>query len=588
MLTAIKEIGKLLREKSGKDILSTLVENPNDKGRYKNVITINIKDDNSFESVEIEQFDTSKIMKYLYRKGSSNGPNITPTAKIAGDFSKTFNNKLKGWFKIIDDKSLRLEDNDRKFLQTIKDALIKNEKNIVASIEQKLELIPKKENAILTLKFKIGNDWKYIGDIDIFKKLLIEIETVRDKECVTKDKNCSVCGNVANSVSGKVDVFKFYTIDKPGFITGGCNKSLAWKNFPVCQECKLSLEEGKKFIEAKKYNFYGLGYYLIPQFFFNTNEDILHIIKDGTNSPSLQGRTIKHIMSDEEEILDILKEEKDYLTLNFLFLKKEQSAERILLLIEDVFPSRLKKLFDAKDDVDKIFRDDESFTFANIRYFFEKSDKQKKEYDLNRYFLEIVNSVFKDKKIAFQFLVEFFMKRIRADLIATEYPYNAIKNALKDIVFFETLGLISFQKEVVEMSQFEELFKKFGSAFESPIKRGLFLLGTLTEMLLRRQYSEGKTTKPFLKQLKGLKMNERDIKGLLPKIQNKLQEYDAFDEGKRKIASEVANYLLAAGDNWKLSIDELNFYFSCGMNKVSEVASIIYPKKEETDDKENQ
>ncbi|MCM8785858.1 MAG: TIGR02556 family CRISPR-associated protein [Candidatus Omnitrophica bacterium] len=582
MLTAIKEIGEFIRKK-GQDLLSVLVENPNDNGKYVKVITINLKNDASYEKIDLEQFDSQKIMKYLYRKGpSGNGPNITPTAKIT-EINKTFGKKVSGWFKILDDNKVNLSDEERSFLQKIKSTLENNENTILNSISQKLSLISKKEKAILTIKI----DNKYLGDINIFKKLLVEIEFLKDRESISNNKNCSVCGNIANSVSGKVDVFKFYTVDKPGFITGGFNKSLAWKNFPVCQECKLSLEEGKKFIESKKYNFYGLGYYLIPKFFFNIDEQILDIIQYGIKSTSLQKRTINRITNDEEEILDILKEEKDYLTLNFLFLKKDRSAERILLFIEDVFPSRLKKIFDVKDKVDKTYNTDELFTFANIRYFFEKSDKKKKEYDLDRYFLEIIDSVFKNKKIALDFLIKFFIKKIREELITTEYPYRAIENSLKNIIFFENLGLISFKEEVVEMSQFEELFKKFGSAFESPLKRGLFLLGVLTEMLLRKQYAD-KRSKPFLKQLKSLKMDEKDIKALLPKVQNKFQEYDAFDEGKRKIASEISNYLLTAGDNWKLSVDEINFYFSCGMNKADEVASIIYSKKEALNGKENQ
>jgi CRISPR-associated protein Csh1 len=35
-----------------------------------------------------------------------------------------------------------------------------------------------------------------------------------------------------------------------------------------------------------------------------------------------------------------------------------------------------------------------------------------------------------------------------------------------------------------------------------------------------------------------------------------------------------------AGDNWGMSVDEMNFYFACGMNLVQEVADIVYPDKE--------
>jgi len=35
-----------------------------------------------------------------------------------------------------------------------------------------------------------------------------------------------------------------------------------------------------------------------------------------------------------------------------------------------------------------------------------------------------------------------------------------------------------------------------------------------------------------MKNLKGLKLDEEDFIGLLPKVQNKLEEYDSFDKGK--------------------------------------------------------
>ena len=124
---------------------------------------------------------------------------------------------------------------------------------------------------------------------------------------------------------------------------------------------------------------------------------------------------------------------------------------------------------------------------------------------------------------------------------------------------------------------FDPVFKRFSPTFDHPVKKGLFLLGALTQMLLNIQYSQREST-PFRKQLKSLKMEEKDFKGLLPKVINKLQEYDAFDKGKQKIAEEASYYLLQAGDNWKLSNDELNFYFVCGMNLLPEITSIVYEK----------
>ena len=144
--------------------------------------------------------------------------------------------------------------------------------------------------------------------------------------------------------------------------------------------------------------------------------------------------------------------------------------------------------------------------------------------------------------------------------------------------FFENLGLIVFEEvKNMEDGEFSSLFEKYGKSFATPAKRGVFLMGSLTQLLLNKQWSE-RGAKPFMKKLKGLKMDEKDIKALLPEIHSKLEEYDAFDKGKRFLASEIAKYLLAAGDGWKMSVDELNFYFSCGMNLADSIAVIVYPK----------
>lgn len=95
-------------------------------------------------------------------------------------------------------------------------------------------------------------------------------------------------------------------------------------------------------------------------------------------------------------------------------------------------------------------------------------------------------------------------------------------------------------------------------------------------MLLNKQYSERESKPPFMKKLKSLKMDQSDIKALLPEVQNKLEEYDSFDKGKRIIAQEISRYFLEAGDDWRMSVDEINFYFACGMNLYDEVAKIVY------------
>ena len=129
-------------------------------------------------------------------------------------------------------------------------------------------------------------------------------------------------------------------------------------------------------------------------------------------------------------------------------------------------------------------------------------------------------------------------------------------------------------------SRFEEFFAGLSPMLSTPAARGIFLLGVLTELLLNVQFAK-RGSKPFLKQLKGLRLTEKDIRGLLPKVQNKLTEYESFDKGKRQLAEDISTYLLQSGESWDLSIDEINFYFAAGMNLANKLTGILYEKEKE-------
>lgn len=595
MLSAIREIGKWQIEKSGKDELHVLIKEPNFRGGGKVVFVKIDPGTKTYEGIELEDYDNFKKHQYLFRGGVTQGPNPTPSAiippatrgkteeetetNLRKRLEKTFGGKILKWFEKYANGELTFQE-DKTFLKNIESILSENHVAIIQEIQSCVTEIPKKEGKLLTLKIKNEDEWKYIGDFDIFRNSLKEIEAEKSTGISANDKTCSVCGSEKGAVSGSTNVFKFYTIDKPGFITGGFKEKQAWKNFPVCSDCKFELEEGRRFIEENlAFRFYGSRYLIIPKLLLAdivSKPDICDILVDSKKTVSLKDRVKKRITADENEILELLADEKDVLTFNFLFMSKQQSAERILLLIEDVFPSRIKRIFQAKDVVDDITG--ESFNFGRIRDFFAKSDDKKRTYDLDKYFLDIVDKVFRGVAIDFSFLAKFYMHRIRRDFISDSFFSPMVKNAMMSTLFFEKLGITTFE-EVKDMDEsiFNDVFARYGSSLGKSEKRGIFLIGVLTQLLLNKQWSD-RNAKPFMKYLKGLKMDERDIKALLPKVQNKLEEYDSFDKGKRSIASEASKYLLEAGDGWKMPVDEINYYFCCGMNLTGSIADIVYAK----------
>jgi CRISPR-associated protein Csh1 len=444
---------------------------------------------------------------------------------------------------------------------------------------------------------------QYPGDLQLFKKILIK--TGKDRYFIKSSQGesrgmeatCSVCKQKKDEVYGFAIPWSFHTFDKPGFIAGGFNVNESWKNTPVCFDCATRLEVGKKYIEERlDFGFYGFRYLLVPKLAFGGDfQDILSILggKDQKKKLKLNKEIKSNITSDEEEILDLVKDKKDFISNSLIFYRKEQSSYRILLLIEGILPSRLRALFDAKDCIDerfKIYNDlflsegqkeknRFEFNFGVLRRFFPQESKNR---TFDKIFLEIVNKIFVGDKIDYYLLIGFIVRRAR-EAFAEGYPTNLSSlNGFMLLNYLEELNLIEDTREIKKMDEkgskintlgdleglpLEQKVERFFEAnkrfFTTDAKKAAFLEGVLTQDLLNIQWNDKKAT-PFRTKLHGLKMNETLIKKLLPEIQNKLEEY-----GKnyyRDLESIIAQYFILAGVGWTETDDELSFYFVLGMD----------------------
>lgn len=603
MIEAVKQIGDWFRKKNNDDEYQALCEDPNSNGKYKNILCITFNCENSiikFHDLDLMEYKASHLHKYCYRSGSSNGPNCSPAAKIT-EVKKTFNTKIIGWFtKVLKKYTAQLDGDELNFIQQLNNELKENKEKIVESLEKRVGEIPKKEGSIfLTIRFVCEDEKRDLGDFQIFRKILQWEASMDEDKSMTSDQVCSLCGQ-KTTVCGNISTYTFYTNDKPGYICGGFREENTWKNYPVCNDCAKSLEKGRNYVDTHLlFYFTGLPFYLIPKVLSGSQEKLNRVLVDLVDDPdnkiqklSVSDKSMQSITQNEKYIFEAIggsKEQayplEDAISFHLLFLKKSSSAERIILHLEDVLPSRIQQIMNSKNEVDLLFG--KPFTFFDVRIFFSKSDPKNKANDLDKYYLELIGKIFKGNTVNFHWLLEFIMKKIREELYNKDnkegkegifFRSTSIR-ALKVVQFLYKLNLISMREESMEKTKMDAVFDKYENTFKTPSKRGLFLLGTLTELLISKQYRERKS-KPFLKQLKGLKMNEKDFKGLLPKIQNKLEEYKAFDSGKRQLAELISDYLLAAGDNWGLTHDEMNFYFSTGMNLAWDVVNVLYEKNQ--------
>ena len=620
MIQAIMKIGQWAGEMDGtKGSIQNFVQNPNEKGNIQKVFTITLSKQNNswlYKDVEIEEFRQKYLTKYLYRHGSSSGADITPTSKFAGDMKKTFKKKI---FRSIDDisreaENLGLDSKERKQVEKIRKALFAAETPIIERLIERSEEIERREGAIITLVFQENKKREYIGDLNLFHKVLMckakeKYFKQYGKKSLGNNQMCSVCRKQQAEVYGFVNTYNFYTVDKPGFVSGGFKQQNAWKNYPVCFECAGNLELGKKYLNEKlRFSFYGFRYLLIPKFFSDSiMEETLDVLEDMFEHRATEmieagfdQTYINRLTNAEDEIFDLISQEKDYVSFDLLFYREKQSAFNILLHVEDILPSRFKRLFEIKARLDAIdiFRKEVSkkdgkrlliFNFRILRSFFPYVSKTR-SYD--KHFLELAGKIFSLKPVEYHFIMKAIVTKLRSRFVNDEYIKIDCLSGYLLLNYLGGLGILrkggvgmeikliedlkeNFGSEDTSVSQKIELFfKAHGGFFDNAAKKACFLVGILVQKLINIQWREKNAT-PFRTKLYGLRLTEPLLKKISYEAQNKLEQYKK--NYYRELEGVIAQYMVAGGSGWSLTNDEISFYFTMGMN----LASLFKLKKEE-------
>ncbi len=559
MLKALKKLGELRLKVLGMEAPPIY-----DHIEADYVLIIEFDAQGNYTGLSVEAYDEEKVPLYMYKKAKgSNPPSLTPTLYLT---AKSVDNIIKSYKKLK--KCVKNGGIPKLDFEKYKD-------RIGDDIRDKVKNFNKKY--ILTVRI----DGKFIGEIDSFKDTLKNLSQQEGKSDWV-DGICAICGR-KTKVSGDISPFKFYTIDKPGYAIG-FSKKHAYRSFPLCRECRELIRFGRQYVEKNlTFKFVGgIKYSIIPDFILgseNVREEVLDILTKGRKSlKSLKKENKRRITDDEDEILGILSEEKDIMSFHFLFMKVGNNEEKILLYIQDVYPSRLRKLFEVKDYIDKLlhYKSGKDFTYGTVGKFFKIQNSTDD-------FYEVIYRTFTGKSVDRKWVVSHLMGKIREDFLNSKYIRYTITDAFATFIFImattEKEGSMSLKDLPKEASSLEEFLDSL-PALDTPLKKGLFLMGALTEKLLSVQAKERDGNKPFLKALKSLKMTERDLKGLLPKVRNKLEEYDRFGKGESILYTKASEYLAQAPPSWRMSVDELNFYFALGLGMFDRVAQFIYEKKE--------
>jgi CRISPR-associated protein Csh1 len=541
----------------------------------------------SFEKITIEEYSQSKNDKYLLKTLKGRATSEFPTIDVYktddllknGDVSFTESKKGKELVYILNKY-------DGQFDEIVE--LLKNNPVIARELKEKVNDLKR-----FALSVKINGE--YPGDSQWIApkiELLKNREgnknhyTYDGKKYEASNKFCSVTGKKEDRIWGYVTPhkdYKFYAVKtEKRVVAGGFNPKTAWKNFPVSPAGAEILEKGAKFFEKHlKFKFCGYKYFLIPEKVLSNgdSEEYLEDLQDFKTFKSSGEEEVNRTL--EDDLLELLKDNNNYVNYTLFFYKIINAEFKILSVAENVFPSYFREIFETKNSAESndIFQGlkskdgpyDIKFNFSDLKTFFPEPKP----------FLEIVRSIFMQKQIDYTYLLSVFIKNIQVDFSNDRNTQTKTLKAFLILSLLQNLQLIKQSQtgqNVIMDNKYETFFEEHADFFDSATKKGIFLEGVLTKKLLNNQYEMREST-PFRSQLKSLKLNERTIKKLLPKIIDKLESYDR--NYYEALETEISKYLIKA-DFKKISNDEISFYFTMGLNLAKE-----FEEKKETNDKVN-
>lgn len=610
MINALYNLGRYVVEKEQKERIDIFPDEMK-LNRSKKILFVNLEkvdEDYKYDGVILSD-SKDKIPKILYKGGPSRGVDFTPTVIVTDSIKKTFNGRLMRWF---------VNHTDSEFLNEIHDVLNNNLDSIISDLELEYNIISKQEqnNLIISISIEEGSKTKYVADYEVFQKILLSeaIERYYNLKTIGKSADlgiCCLCDNEKEVYGFVLNAFgfSFSNADKKGNTPNFIQKD-QWKQVPICEDCGVLLEAGKKFLEKYlSFSSFGIKYYVIPNFLFKG--ELKEYEEFYTEAKSHKNKTYeKGLASEEEDLSDYVNDMDDVLEFKFVFYEKTKGGGKytdILSYVESVLPSWVMKIHDTQWNV----MNDILFQEYNLKKIFKNSEGNfvewasiKRKNGINRnnwyiaflrdffktdhkYFLDVITSIIGGKSLNKDFLLYHFMKTIRE--IHRQNPENdyLIKtNAIESLMILMFLNELNLIKGVNKMNigtkneqlNQKDFFETYGEFIDTADKKASFLMGVLTKKLTAVQYMSLGTT-PFMTKLWGLSLDQKKLEKLYPMIINKLREYKLVYKDLEELTSLN---LLESSKNWKLSRDETSFYFTLGFT----MAGILTNKKEEGDSNE--
>jgi len=406
---------------------------------------------------------------------------------------------------------------------------------------------------------------------------------------------CSICEkdeSLATTSNATNLEFKFYMTDKIGFSSN--LDGMFIKNYNICKECYHYLMIAENFIDNNlSTRIGGLKTYIIPHFIFKLDkldlEKFSKYIKYSTNSID-NLNSLKDFQNGLERFKEYEANKNNFI-INYIFYHKPPSRSefKILKLIKDVPPSRLDFIRNKVQEINKLVDDNyegNKRLKIDLNQIWECIPIKKGEdgsYSGFSRYLDIIDAVFSDKSVNYNFMINQFTEVIRIIKFEREGynirigqdftdKINQLNFLLLLFIKLKLLGGIDVNEvsnantgEIGESMLPKEILDYWSDValYGGEQKRALFLLGYLFGVVGNAQSATGHKNKPILDKINFQGMGAEKLIRLSNDVLEKMKQYDLlqYNEDTYSVLKSLLDNNIAS---WSLSNQENVFYTLSG------------------------
>ncbi|MGB9858369.1 MAG: TIGR02556 family CRISPR-associated protein [Moorellaceae bacterium] len=631
MLEAMLELGKALSSKGEEEILTKLLEplSPKtSKGQTRKVILLNFDtqaDKVTIEMEEVQEKNTSQ--KYLWM-GNAKGnkpqrsaatpslnyilsqtlPNIARELPEGSPLRVQVEKVLARFYRDMPD-GMKVLDVERFVLAEEGFSLTGLWEEIKEQVKGDLKNLPKKFLSKLTdaveawvrkkwgltkdeiALWVVGVDGVPLSSHPEYRALVyrLKIEDALEGTISGCCSSCGLPGQVAVEVFKELE-FKYYILDKIGFASGVTEKGF-YHNLTLCANCYRNLLAAEKFVKNRLNTQIGnFNCYVLPGFLF----EVLPAEKDLEEWADYVINTIKvannfeSLFQLEKELDEFLKEEPldNKAILNLLFYRKNQSEFKVLRLIKDVSPTRIKKLvrnINQVSDVGKGLLGGESrewiIDLHKIYYLIPLKTGEVTEY---KKILDVYDSLIGGRELDYAFLINQFVELIAVYMLRRfsntnikvreeKYvEYSMARAVLQANLFLYLLrkleqlkGVTGVSEDLQQLNLDQDMKAFFQEMRYHGAQAAMFLLGYLIEQVGWSQARQGHENKPVLEKINYQGMSLARLQHLANVVFNLLHQYKILKFNERLYA-EMKKVMDRYVNSWPLTPEENVFYLLSG------------------------